>query len=53
MVASMIADLQYPEDARKVLASLCGGLAYDAAISVAGGALSQIPPSEGTLVPVS
>jgi hypothetical protein len=40
----MIRDLQYPEDARKALTSLCGGLAYDAAIAVAGVALSKIPP---------
>lgn len=39
----MIRDLQYPEDARKELASLCGGLAYDAAVAVAGVALSKIP----------
>ena len=39
----MIRDLQYPEDARKELASLCGGLAYDAAVAVAGAALSKIP----------
>lgn len=39
----MIRDLQYPEDARKELISLCGGLAYDAAAAVAGIALSKIP----------
>ena len=43
----MIRDLQYPEDARKALTSLCGGLAYDAAIAVAGVALSKIPPPQG------
>jgi hypothetical protein len=43
----MIPDLQYPEDARKALTSLCGGLAYDAAIAVAGVALSNIPPPQG------
>ncbi|HEY1464789.1 MAG TPA: hypothetical protein VGF44_15340, partial [Terriglobales bacterium] len=41
--ASMIRDLRYPEDARKYLESLCNGLAYDGAISVAGIALSKIP----------
>lgn len=40
----MIRDLQYPEDARKELISLCGGLAYDAAVAVAGVALSKTPP---------
>lgn len=44
----MIRDLQYPEDARKALASLCDGLAYDAAIAVAGITLSKIPPPENT-----
>jgi len=39
----MIRDLQYPEDARKTLASLCDGLTYDAAIAVTGIALSKIP----------
>lgn len=39
----MIRDLQYPEDARKELTSLCGGLAYDAAVAVAGAALSKMP----------
>jgi hypothetical protein len=51
----MIRDLQYPEDARKALTSLCSGLAYDAAISVAGVALSQIAPPQGTpdfMVPI-
>ena len=47
-LAGMIRDLQYPEDARKALTSLCSGLAYDAAISVAGVALSQIAPAQGT-----
>jgi hypothetical protein len=42
----MIRDLQYPEDARRALDSLCGGLAYDAAIAVAGAALSKIPLPE-------
>ena len=46
--ATVVPDLQYPEDARKALASLCDGLAYDAAIAVAGVALSQIPLPEGT-----
>src|SRR5713226_8535302 len=45
---SMIRDLKYPEDAREALVSLLGGLAYDAAIAVAGLALSKIPPPEGT-----
>lgn len=44
----MTRDLQYPEDARKALASLCDGLAYDAAIAVAGIALSKILPPENT-----
>src|SRR5579862_7109690 len=44
----MIPDLQHPQDTRKALASLCDGLAYDAAIAVAGVALSQIPPHQGT-----
>ncbi len=39
----MIRDLQYPEDARKGLSSLCSGLAYDAAVAVAGSALSGVP----------
>lgn len=43
----MIRDLQYPEDARKTLTSLCNGLAYDAAIAVAGIALSNIPLPQG------
>jgi len=47
MVQVMIRDLQYPEDARKALTSLCGGLTYDAAIAVAGVALSKIPPPQG------
>lgn len=42
-----IRDLQFPEDARKELNSLCGGLAYDAAVAVAGIALSKIPLPEG------
>lgn len=42
----VIRDLQYPEDARKELISLCGGLAYDAAVAVAGIALSKIPPPD-------
>jgi hypothetical protein len=42
----MIQDLQYPEDARKALSSLCDGLTYDAAIAVAGVALSKIPPPQ-------
>jgi hypothetical protein len=44
----MIRDLQYPEDARKELNSLCGGLAYDAALAVAGVALSKIPLPHAT-----
>jgi len=44
----MIPDLQYPEEARKSLADLCGGLAYDAAIAVAGVTLSQVPVPQGT-----
>ena len=43
----MIRDLQYPDDARKSLSSLCDGLAYDAAVAVAGIALSKIPLPEG------
>lgn len=43
----MIRDLQYPDDARKELKSLCTGLAYDAAIAVAGAALSKIPLPNG------
>lgn len=43
----MIRDLQYPEDARKALNSLCRGLAYDAAVAVAGAALSKIPLPHG------
>jgi hypothetical protein len=41
----MIRDLQYPEDARKELISLCDGLAYYAAVAVAGAVLSKIPLS--------
>jgi hypothetical protein len=43
----MMRDLRYPEDARKELASLCDGLAFDAAIAVAGVALSKINPPQG------
>jgi hypothetical protein len=43
----MIRDLQYPEDARKALTSLCDGLAFDAAIAVAGVALSKTPTPQG------
>jgi hypothetical protein len=43
----MIRDLQYPEDARKELISLCDGLAYYAAVAVAGDALSKIPLPHG------
>jgi hypothetical protein len=43
-----IRDLQYPEDARKELTSLCGGLAYDASVAVAGIALSKIPLHHAT-----
>jgi hypothetical protein len=43
-----IRDLQYPEDARKELNSLCGGLAYDASVAVAGVALSKIPLPHAT-----
>ncbi len=43
----MIRDLQYPDDARKTLTALCDGLTYDAAIAVAGVALSKIPPPQG------
>lgn len=43
----MIRDLQYPVDARKELNSFCGGLAYDAAVAVAGAALSKIPLPHG------
>ena len=43
----MIRDLVYPEDARKELTSLLGGLAYDAAVAVAGVALSKVPPPQG------
>ena len=44
----MIRDLEYPEDARKELAAVLGGLAYDASIAVAGVALSKTPLPEGT-----
>jgi hypothetical protein len=44
----MIRDLKYPEDARKELTSLCDGLAYDAAIAVAGETLSKIPLHDAT-----
>lgn len=44
----MIRDLQYPEDARKELVSLCGGLAYDAAVAAAGVALSKVPLPHAT-----
>ena len=43
----MIRDLVYPEDARKELNSVLGGLAYDAAVAVAGVALSKVPPPQG------
>lgn len=43
----MIRDLQYPEDARKALDSLCSGLAYDASVAVAGNTLSKIPLPDG------
>jgi hypothetical protein len=43
----MIRDLKYPEDAREAIASLLGGLAYDAAVAVAGIALSKIPQLDG------
>ncbi|MEO6806517.1 MAG: hypothetical protein ABI286_04600 [Edaphobacter sp.] len=43
-----IRDLQYPEDARKELISLCNGLAYDDAVAVAGVALSKIPLTQAT-----
>lgn len=39
----MIRDLKYPDDSRHALDSLRNGLAYDAAIAVAGIALSKIP----------
>ncbi len=39
----LIRDLRYPEDARKELTALCNGLAYDAAVAVAGAVLSKIP----------
>jgi len=41
----MIRDLVYPEDARKELNSLLGGLAYDAAVAVAGVALCEMNTS--------
>ncbi len=44
----MIRDLRYPEDARKELIALCNGLAYDAAVAVAGAALSKIPLPNAT-----
>jgi len=51
----MIRDLIYPEDARKALASLVGGLGYDAAVALAGVAVSKIPvppgPPDFTVVP--
>jgi hypothetical protein len=43
----MIRDLQYPEDARKELTSLCSGLAYYAAVAVAGAALSKLHLPDG------
>lgn len=48
ILTGMIRDLIYPEDARKELASLLSGLAYDAAVAVAGLALSKIPPPQGS-----
>jgi hypothetical protein len=39
-------DLKYPEDSRRALDSLCDGLAYDAAMAVAGLALSKTPSPE-------
>ncbi len=39
----MIRDLQYPEDARRVIDSLHKGLQYDAAIAVLGLAASNLP----------
>lgn len=44
----MIRDLHYPEEARKALDSLLHGLAYDAAVSVAGVALSRVPLPQGS-----
>lgn len=44
----MIPDLKYPEDARKALDALLGGLAYDAATAVSGLALAKIPLPQGT-----
>jgi hypothetical protein len=39
----MIRDLMYPEDARKVIEALHGGLRYDAAIAVMGKSCSKSP----------
>ena len=44
----MIRDLQYPEDARKALNALWHGLGYDAAVAVAGVALSKVPQPQST-----
>lgn len=39
----MIRDLRYPEDARKVIDSLHGGLRYDASIAVLGNVCTKLP----------
>jgi hypothetical protein len=41
----MIRDLTFPEDTRKVIESLNGGLRYDASIAVLGQGCSQLPVS--------
>ncbi len=39
----MIRDLRYPDDARKVIDALHGGLRYDAALAVLGNACGKLP----------
>jgi hypothetical protein len=39
----MIRDLEYPQDARKVIDSLHQGLQYDAALAVMGVACANLP----------
>jgi len=43
----MIRDIQYPEDARKLVDSLINGLEYDAAFSVLGNGLKNFPQPKG------
>ncbi len=42
----MIRDLQYPEDAKRVIDSLIAGLRYDASVAVLGVAASKLPKVE-------